>query len=408
MGGSLFEEDAGSFLDEQTPPSSLGTSPSLLLSSANLQGRGDPVLTGITSQDITESSDPGRVDLGDHFGHFGGVQEVPSQYYQHSRPQIGGLNVSALHDALSSAVFHSESTGPANMKQLRGSTGTPISSMSGDPWAGPVFKSWLGRPKSLAYSRGNRQQAADPVLKSLGTCSHSNSQNLRGLLASTEQGLYGGSLSHSPPVSNNVHANSFNHTSISHHQVESGAPVAMDCGPSMERLSWLGRGPETLNSSYSATPTSYGNQQRIRLSASISSRFLDAHGYSNGHHREEMPAANRQALQDSLGAQSSFATSSERLLFVNHISSNPRQVGSSTVTGASIARRKTRRPRYFCNVPGCSSEGFTAKHNYDYHMRAHNGEKPFRCSGCERAFGSRSDLRRHGSKSSKRRCQARA
>ncbi|KAJ8086136.1 hypothetical protein PM082_004956 [Marasmius tenuissimus] len=46
-----------------------------------------------------------------------------------------------------------------------------------------------------------------------------------------------------------------------------------------------------------------------------------------------------------------------------------RQVGSRALTDASIARRKTRPPRYFCEYPGCFSRGFTTKNNYDCESR---------------------------------------
>ncbi|KAJ8080815.1 hypothetical protein PM082_017650 [Marasmius tenuissimus] len=72
-----------------------------------------------------------------------------------------------------------------------------------------------------------------------------------------------------------------------------------------------------------------------------------------------------------------------------------RQVGSPTVTRAATARRGPSAPRYFCNLPGCSSEGFTSKTNLEYHIRAHNGERPFDCARCRHTFRSRSDLQRH-------------
>ncbi|KAL0060376.1 hypothetical protein AAF712_012827 [Marasmius tenuissimus] len=53
-----------------------------------------------------------------------------------------------------------------------------------------------------------------------------------------------------------------------------------------------------------------------------------------------------------------------------------------------------RSPQYFCNVPGCTSQGFTQKHNLQYHLRSHLGMRSFECS-CSRTFHSRSDLNRH-------------
>ncbi|KAK1235518.1 hypothetical protein PQX77_001252, partial [Marasmius sp. AFHP31] len=46
------------------------------------------------------------------------------------------------------------------------------------------------------------------------------------------------------------------------------------------------------------------------------------------------------------------------------ISPSRYEVGSRAGTEASIARRSTG-ARYFCNVRGCTSQGFTTKANYD-------------------------------------------
>ncbi|KAJ8086265.1 hypothetical protein PM082_005088 [Marasmius tenuissimus] len=81
-------------------------------------------------------------------------------------------------------------------------------------------------------------------------------------------------------------------------------------------------------------------------------------------------------------------------------------VGSPAVTQASTARRGGHQATlYFCNVPGCTSRGFTAKHNLQYHARVHTGERPFVCDRCGRAFYSGSDLRRHQHPDRKRPCQ---
>ena len=103
-----------------------------------------------------------------------------------------------------------------------------------------------------------------------------------------------------------------------------------------------------------------------------------------------------------------------------------RQVGSCEGTDASTSRRG-KEPLYFCEVPGCKSQGFTAKHNYMCrfrltdtcarlythgqflvyldHIRAHKGERPFVCSRCKGAFRSRSDLKRHERRDRKKPCQ---
>ncbi|KAJ8096225.1 hypothetical protein PM082_011354 [Marasmius tenuissimus] len=41
-----------------------------------------------------------------------------------------------------------------------------------------------------------------------------------------------------------------------------------------------------------------------------------------------------------------------------------RPVGSAANTEAAIGNRRNR-PVYFCNVPGCTSQGFTQRHNYE-------------------------------------------
>ncbi|KAJ8086141.1 hypothetical protein PM082_004963 [Marasmius tenuissimus] len=135
------------------------------------------------------------------------------------------------------------------MSQLRGSTKTSINFISGDPWVGPVL-SWLGHPEALVYRHGNRQHAADTFSESPDSYSYvDNGQIFGGLPASTRQGLYGTSTPHSPTVTDNVHATSFNRISFSHQQVRSGAPpVATDLDFNTEHLSsWLGRGPENLD-----------------------------------------------------------------------------------------------------------------------------------------------------------------
>ncbi|KAJ8091939.1 hypothetical protein PM082_024174 [Marasmius tenuissimus] len=72
-----------------------------------------------------------------------------------------------------------------------------------------------------------------------------------------------------------------------------------------------------------------------------------------------------------------------------------RQVGSAATTSRATGNRRTR-PVYFCEVPGCTSRGFTQRHNFQYHLRSHGGHRPFRCERCGRRFNSRSDLKRHG------------
>ncbi|KAJ8086132.1 hypothetical protein PM082_004952 [Marasmius tenuissimus] len=163
-------------------------------------------------------------------------------------------------------------------------------------------------------------------------------------------------------------------------------------------LSELAHGTGTHNSSSSATPPSYGDRQRTHLFTNVSSYSLDGYSDSNGYDHGERLASSGQIPH---GGSTHFAAN----LGFNNSASSFRQVGSSALTKSSTARRGPRPPRYFCEVPWCSSRGFTAKHNYDYHIRAHRGEKPFECTECGTSFCSRNDLRRHRSQGRKRRCR---
>ncbi|KAK1236383.1 hypothetical protein PQX77_000367 [Marasmius sp. AFHP31] len=81
------------------------------------------------------------------------------------------------------------------------------------------------------------------------------------------------------------------------------------------------------------------------------------------------------------------------------------QVGSPAVTDAAIAHR-TKVPMFSCDVPGCTSKGFTERHNLMYHMRSHQGIRPYKCYKCDKGFLSSSDLNRHLTKA-KRPCNER-
>ncbi|KAK1234435.1 hypothetical protein PQX77_002362, partial [Marasmius sp. AFHP31] len=134
--------------------------------------------------------------------------------------------------------------------------------------------------------------------------------------------------------------------------------------------------------------------------------------YNNSSHRHREPlnltGHPPWPLSNGLAASySSFITSDVQLpgsLFNNTANGAREVVGSPALTVASITRRRSRASRYFCEVPGCSSEGFTTKYNYDCqssyvatsvdpsthlsamlavstdHIRAHKGDKPFECT----------------------------
>ncbi|KAL0564548.1 hypothetical protein V5O48_017495 [Marasmius crinis-equi] len=76
------------------------------------------------------------------------------------------------------------------------------------------------------------------------------------------------------------------------------------------------------------------------------------------------------------------------------------QVGSSAMTDNALRLRK-KEAKHFCPVPGCESQGFTEKHNLNYHMRSHDDERPFVCERCGKRFRSKNDLNRHFLKSKK-------
>ncbi|KAJ3980757.1 hypothetical protein F5890DRAFT_1539729 [Lentinula detonsa] len=76
-----------------------------------------------------------------------------------------------------------------------------------------------------------------------------------------------------------------------------------------------------------------------------------------------------------------------------------------TLAGRAAAHRRRvvhpdkgqNQSRFFCSVPGCGAN-FTAKHNYQYHVDAHDRIKRFGCEACKSQFPSRNNLKRHASR----------
>ncbi|KAJ3732494.1 hypothetical protein DFJ43DRAFT_1074184 [Lentinula guzmanii] len=76
-----------------------------------------------------------------------------------------------------------------------------------------------------------------------------------------------------------------------------------------------------------------------------------------------------------------------------------------TLAGRAAAHRRRvvhpdkgeKQTRFFCSVPGCGAN-FTAKHNYQYHVDAHDQIKRFGCEACKSQFPSRNNLKRHASR----------
>ncbi|KAJ4485878.1 hypothetical protein J3R30DRAFT_3697299 [Lentinula aciculospora] len=82
-------------------------------------------------------------------------------------------------------------------------------------------------------------------------------------------------------------------------------------------------------------------------------------------------------------------------------STGPAKIGSSAGRAAADRRRvvhpnKGKTPsKYFCSMDGCGAH-FTAKHNYHYHLDAHDKVKRFQCAVCKSYFPSMNNLKRHG------------
>ncbi|ORZ37849.1 hypothetical protein BCR44DRAFT_128280, partial [Catenaria anguillulae PL171] len=66
--------------------------------------------------------------------------------------------------------------------------------------------------------------------------------------------------------------------------------------------------------------------------------------------------------------------------------------GSATSTGARKA--KPLEKKYVCDHPGCG-KAFDRPFNLRQHIRTHNGERPFPCDKCDKAFSRAHDLKRH-------------
>ncbi|KAJ8518685.1 hypothetical protein ONZ45_g4273 [Pleurotus djamor] len=78
----------------------------------------------------------------------------------------------------------------------------------------------------------------------------------------------------------------------------------------------------------------------------------------------------------------------------------PRQTITSDATREAANKRRTKPPKFFCHC----GENFTARHNYERHLQAHDGIRPFLCA-CHTAFTSKSDRKRHIDKSKKDECK---
>ncbi|KAJ8086243.1 hypothetical protein PM082_005066 [Marasmius tenuissimus] len=109
-------------------------------------------------------------------------------------------------------------------------------------------------------------------------------------------------------------------------------------------------------------PTSFSHGNHDYMYSSSQYLLPDARNDDNTN--EGVPSQTGQAVGDDLPETSG---SSHITLSSDNASSGYRQlVGSSAITQASRARRRgeARQARlYFCEVPGCTSQGFTARHN---------------------------------------------
>ena len=57
-----------------------------------------------------------------------------------------------------------------------------------------------------------------------------------------------------------------------------------------------------------------------------------------------------------------------------------------------IGMNEQNRNRYHCNV---CNRSFSGKQHFEYHMRTHSGEKPFKCNVCGKAFRAKHSLKNH-------------
>lgn len=57
-------------------------------------------------------------------------------------------------------------------------------------------------------------------------------------------------------------------------------------------------------------------------------------------------------------------------------------------------RRHTRERPYKCDHPGCG-KAFAIMGALTIHKRTHNGDKPFKCGVCGKAFAESSNLSKH-------------
>ncbi|KAK1224567.1 hypothetical protein PQX77_012521 [Marasmius sp. AFHP31] len=91
----------------------------------------------------------------------------------------------------------------------------------------------------------------------------------------------------------------------------------------------------------------------------VSSAGISSADYFNDHEHLLFPSSHFRAVFETAPT---LASSHSRTPPSGNTGS--RQVGSLAGTEAARARRGPGSPRYFCGFPGCTSRGFTAKHNY--------------------------------------------
>lgn len=73
-------------------------------------------------------------------------------------------------------------------------------------------------------------------------------------------------------------------------------------------------------------------------------------------------------------------------------SRTPRGGGRVAMGAGAGGMGDGRRPRFYCAI---CNRSFSGKQHFEYHMRTHSGEKPFKCGTCGKAFRAKHSLKNH-------------
>ncbi|GAA6059477.1 hypothetical protein JCM10212_002220 [Sporobolomyces blumeae] len=122
----------------------------------------------------------------------------------------------------------------------------------------------------------------------------------------------------------------------------------------------------------------------------------DAHGDEDGEESVSSPAGagTKKAKKKARGGANAAAKARAKRQMSEDAFSERSKTTQATIDAAKRRRNANAVAKFVCELCG---ETFTRRYNLRGHQRAHNGEKPYKCSyeGCDKAFARAHDCKRH-------------